>query len=351
MGLESVDFYYGRERDYAIACLARAWHKKLNGKNPLEDEFIAAVRTHPGKDAVRWFLKHERHIALLKGQNSYPHFSSVEVRRIFFSALSEYASTLTNSADDLLQFALTTIKSEKDRTVRIEAVKLVALMVDDADQIISILDDGDSVEDFVEAVLNIGEEYPLQAESAGQVALDALQQLHLNSLDPDEPEESMITASLSKLCNHPLLHVRREANTSFAHVSPFAYVEHLAEQFASGWKPTQRNELEEYLEGVRIAQQGLAEAYYGDMCPGALGAICQEPESKAAEYRKMLPILGPVIGAFGRFTPTKTFTNILDDLYVDLADFDENGELIERDDEETAIVYTDTYTLPLPFED
>jgi hypothetical protein len=344
-GMSSVDFYYGRERDYAIACIAQNWAKKLIDQADMSVEFSNAVRTSAGKDALRWFLRQPSHIRLIqKRDGDFPHYDNAEVRQTLLSSLCEFANTQAQPSEQLTRFASYCAMNDQDYLVRIEAVKLVALVTDDSDALASTLHDETSLYDFVETILGIGKEFPLQAETAGQVVLDALRSIHWDSADHDDEGTSEITNILEMLCEHADSNIRREANTCFGHLAPFAYAEHIANKIGLGSIRATSEHLNEFIEGITLAANGLADAYFGDMCPGSLEAICEDPDWQTAEYQKMVRVLSPIIAVFGNVAPTDLFLSILAALYPKLAE-DEADEAYE------VPYFVDTYTLPLPFDE
>lgn len=344
-GMPSVDFYYGRERDYAIACVAQNWPKKLADQTDMSAEFAIAVRTSAGKDALRWFLRQPSHIRLIQErEGEFPYYDNPEVRQTLLSSLCEIAAAQVKPDEKLARFASHLAMNDQDISVRLEAVKLVALLADDFNALASTLRDESSLYDFVEAVLGIGEEFPLQAETAGQVVLDALRSLHWDSADSDDDGASEITNILAMLCEHSKSSTRREANTCFGHIAPFAYVEHIADKIEMGSIPAASEHFDEFIEGITLAGNGLADAYFGDMCRGSLEAICEDPDLQTAEYQKMVRVLSPIIAVFGDVASTDCFRSILVALHRGLA-----GD--EADEADEVSYFVDTYTRPLPFDE
>lgn len=234
--------------------------------------------------------------------------------------------------------------NDSDNLVRIEAVKLVALLSDESDDLVSALKNGSSLHDFIEVILGIGEEFPFQAETSGQVVLDALRSLHWdNSNDSDDDETSEVTDVLINLSKHPVAYIRREANTCLGYAAPFTFVANLSAQIAQRDINLSQENVKEFSEGIKIAGHELSGIYYGDMCRGSLEAICEDPDYQAAEYRKMTRRLLPIIHTFGDIAGTNTFKSILEDL-------GRNSEEIESTDITESQSFVDIHTLPLPFE-
>lgn len=344
-GEPSVDFYYGRERDYVLACMAQEWPKKLADQLDAELEFSKAVRTRAGKEALGWFLRQPSHIKLLqKLTGGIPTYKNPQVRQTLMASLCEYASTQNEVDEELLQFALSCAMNDSDNLVRIEAVKLVVLISDESDDLVSALSNGSSLHDFIEVIMGIGEEFPFQAETSGQVVLDALRSLHWESDRSDDDETSQITDILINLSEHPVAYIRREANTCLGYVAPFTFVTNVSEKIQRQCIHIRQDNFKEFAEGIKMAANGLSDVYYGDMCPGALEVICEVPDYQAAEYRKMEKSLNPIIHIFGDIAGTDTFKSILEDL----GRVSEETEPIDIKEGHSLV---DMHTLHLPFED
>jgi hypothetical protein len=341
-GRQSVDFYYGRERDYVIACLAQEWPQKLRAQQDMDSEFSASVATGAGNDALAWFLRQPAHVELLKARpGGIPTFSSSRVRQILLSSLCEYMSMPDMEDREVLRFAATSATSDPDNLARIAAIKLVALGSDESDELASVLGNDSSVSDFIEAILGIGEEFPFKAEDAGQVVLDAVRSLHWDFGDSGDDGTSSISDILVRLTEHPAANIRKEANTCLGYAAPFAFVQSLSEKIARQSGHMSHGNLREFTEGIKNAAGGLHESYYGSMCPGALEVILEDPDYQAAEYVRMSQSLGPIICVFEGIDGTDTFKSILEDLARGLADT--TGTPGRR--------YLDTRTVALPFED
>lgn len=211
----SLDFYFGRERDYVISYWVERWAERLRQHCDLSSRFVAATRSNAGSDALRWFFKQPRHIELIRLKDgSLPKFNDAAVRRILVSSLCDIAARSPEQPRDWVEFATDLATSDKDSLVRIEAAKLVALLAEDAEVLAAILEDRASLKDFLVAILSVGEEYPLQAESAGEVILGAVRDLHWDSAESTS-DESEITDILKELLAHESRVVREGAATCF----------------------------------------------------------------------------------------------------------------------------------------
>ncbi|WP_386340583.1 type I restriction enzyme HsdR N-terminal domain-containing protein [Xanthomonas citri pv. citri] len=345
-GRQSVDFYYGRERDYVIACMAQDWPQKLAAQEDMDSEFSASVSTTAGNEALAWFMRQPTHVKLLKSrQEGIPTYSDPRVRKILLSALCEYSSTHEEENGELLGFAATSAMNDPDHLVRIEAIKLVAIISDESEDLASVLGSSDSsLGEFIEAILCIGEEFPFRSESAGRVVVDALQSLHWdfsNSDDDTEDEgKSQVSEILTTLSEHPLAAIRREANTCLGYVAPFEFASSLADKIKRRFPHTNRDNLDEFSPAIRNVAHRLSTFYYGDMCPGSLESILEDPEYQAVEYEKLRRNLEPIIQVFDGADGTAIFRSILEDLGRDLERTAETAPTGQ---------YFDIHTLPLPF--
>jgi Type I restriction enzyme R protein N terminus (HSDR_N) len=341
-GQQLVDFYYGRERDYVIACLAQEWPRKLREHADLDVEFSNAVATAAGSDALSWFLRQPSYLEQLKYRPSgTPRFSNVRVRRTLLSAMCENAATEGADDNESLGFAINTAINDPDHLTRIEAIKLVVLASDEPDDLVNVLkaNANVSLHEFVEIMLGIGEEFPLKSEDSGQVVLDALRSLHWQMGDPHEGT-SEITHILESLTGSQTQAIRREANTCLGYISPFEFVRVLSNKINQRAPNVKSQNVSEFMEAIKSAGNGLSDCYYGDMCPGSLEQILEDPDYQAAEYEKMSRYLEPIIHSFGGSDGTDTFKSILRDL---------RRGLEEADSIDNSRPFTDIYTIPLPF--
>ena len=342
-GQPSVDFYYGRERDYVIACMVQDWPQKLANGQDMEIEFSMSAETGAGREALGWFLRQTTTVELLKARpGGIPAYSSPRVRQTLLLSLCEYSTSHGEADEELLRFALASAMNDADNLARIEAVKLVALNTEESDHLADALGRDSSLSDFIEAILGISDEFPFQAETAGQVVLDALRSLHWDSGESGDGDTSQVSDILVRLSGHPIASIRKQANSCLVYVAPFAFVQSLSTMIEQRSNHIRQDNLGEFAEGIRNAANELSESYYGSMCRGALDGILEDPDRQAAEYHKMSRSLGPIISVFGDIDRTNTFKSILEDLSKGL--------------EEPASVadsgpYLDTHTLPLPFGD
>ncbi|WP_306602393.1 type I restriction enzyme HsdR N-terminal domain-containing protein [Azonexus sp.] len=309
-GYPSVDFYFGRERDFCIAYMAKRWAQRLAANEDLISEFSFATTTEAGTASLRWFFRQPSHLALLKDSSgALPCYRDISVRRLFLASLCEFVPTYSDQDHGILKFALSVAMDDEDRVVRILAVKLVASIADDGDVLSSILGKERAVEDFLRAIFTGTATRPVDTDGIGQIVLDALRSLHWDSSSDDSDHSDIADALVSlRYDNDP--DVRTQASTCLGYLAPISFLDALTQ----GAGAITEQEIDEHMEGLEQAQGTLSEMYYGSMCPGAMESILESEDIQAAEYDKMAPILTAAIEIFSPYTSVTTLENILEDL-------------------------------------
>jgi hypothetical protein len=344
-GVSSIDFYYGRERDYCISYLARNWQRKLECSEIPYDDFAGAIKTNAGSDALRWFFKQRSHIKLLRqASGDFHHFRNTTVRQILFSSLCELVHSYPRDGEDLLETAIRYAMKDEDNLVAIEATQLLVLITDDPEQLKSILPLNESPRDFVEAILRVSEEFPFRSDSVSRVVMDALRMLHWDSGCSDDVS-SEITFILCELSNSESSIVGEAACTCLGYVSPRFFLKYLSSQIRAGSFEKNSELKSRFFEGLRQSEDELREIYYGSICPGELEAILDDPEYQRRELQQMGYILTPIVKAFAEHSAVPFFLDLLEEL---------NGK--GEEDETQISEYStkqlpDIYTLPLPFDE
>lgn len=340
-GYPSIDFYFGRERDFCIAYMAQRWAQRLATNEDLTSDFSFAATTEAGAASLRWFFRQPSHLALLKGSSgTLPYYRDISVRRLFLASLCEFAPEYPDQDDEILKFALSVAMEDEDRVVRILAVKLVAAIADDGDELSCILGKERGVEDFLRAIFTGTATRPVDTDGVGQIVIDALRSLHWDSLPDDDSDHSDIADALVTLLYDDDCEVRTQAATCLGYIAPISFLE-AATKMAS---TVSEQNIGEYMEGLEQAQGTLGEMYYGSMCPGAMNSILESEDVQAAEYDQMAPILKAAIALFWPHASVTTLQHILEDLGRGLADGN------DEDTDDPAKFAQDIYTLPLPFE-
>lgn len=339
-GYSSVDFYFGRERDYCIAYMAQRWPYRLAAQEDLTLEFSAAISTNAGNASLRWFFRQPSHLSLLKDPSgALPHYNDVSVRRLFLASLCELAPTYSDQDNELLKFSIHVAMNDADRVVRILAVKLVASIANDNDDLSAVLGKEAGIEDFLHAIFTGTATRPVDKYGIGQIVLDAIRSLHWDS-SFDDSGRSDVSDALRALLYDDDCDVRTQASTCLGYIAPTLLLDAVIEVRSTITEPG----IQEFLKGLDLAQDTLSEMYYGSMCPGVMEAILETEEGQAYEYDRMAPILEAAIRIFLPYTSVTTLENILEDL----------GRSLSRGGDQEAEVSGKLeqcqYTLPLPFE-
>jgi hypothetical protein len=337
--LASVDFYYGRERDYVIACEVGDWYDKLR-RAPIEVDtgFSQAVQTNAGAEALQWFLRQPQHIEALSEHGAIPRYRNPVVRRLLVAALCQLAPRFPDQHQSWLELALSYIENDSDNLVRIEAIKLCAIVAKDADEITTAMGASSSFKEFMQAALSVSEEYPLSTDGVGRVILDAFRSFHFESETSADGNESEITDVLEELLENDSSVIREGAAACLGYISAEKLFEKLAlkiRQLGNRW-PDFR--LDEYRAGIDRATDELEELYRGGMCPGRFDWIFEEdaePERLPNEYNKLAGLLLPLIYILPASPAKVVLLSLLDELESAGA----AGYLRQQD----------FYTLSLPF--
>lgn len=344
--LPALDFYYGRERDFVVACWTRNWLSKLKDKPELiASELSLALKTEVGTDAIRWFLQQSSHQDCLKlVTKSLSSYEECTVRRVVLSSVWEAQKKLNNhrnlaTDDSWVADAMYKGLSDSDTLVKVQAVKLMALLTEDpnCDELVSILSEN---RELIIGVLTIEEDYPLEKESAGSVVLEALRTLHAQDLGACVDSESEITKILEQLLEHDEISIRTGAAKVFSYIAPTVFLRKLSNRITAiisqGKIETSLNsgqKEEAYVGGIKMAVEELYKIYYGyddggGFCPpdvGDLERITDDPfkseksiyEDIIHEYRQIKNICSPVI----KFYHWHDSSNKLLNLVVGVLDF------------------------------
>lgn len=348
--LPSIDFYYGRDRDFIIAYWAQNWLNKLQKQADLVFEFNQASSSNAGLEALRWFFKQSKHIEYIKSRNgNLPTYDNPLIRRTLLTALCDLVARSHDTDSKWLEYAINHATSDPDNLVRIEAAKLTALIAKSEDDLVTVLPNDILLEDFILEILSINEEYPLEVRSVGQVVLDALRELHWQS-SMEEFKGSEITSILTKLMNHRSRIIREGAASCLGYIEPWIFFQVLAIKVKAGILNSNSKSIKEYATGVLHASKVLSHYYYGDMCPGQLEFLCEDPEELSYEYKKMCPVLEPVINLYSSKEIVQSLMNILEDLRPKAENEESEEQQYDSPYDSPSKPSLDIYTIPLPFD-
>jgi hypothetical protein len=337
-----IDFYYGRERDFVIACWVRDWVTKAMERMDMNDEFTLAARSNAGLDALHWFLQQPAHMGLIESNdNGMPAFEDAQVRRALLAALCNLVTRGYGNRKLWLSYAMERAQNDSDTMVKIEAVKLVSLLADDEDELYAVLPEMDaSLSDFIIELLALAEDVELKIGGVGQVILDAFRKMHVDTVyDGDLLSDSCISGALEELIDNDSETLRRRAADCFGYVAPGSFLRMIANKVKIGELMPGSPDAKAFESGFSFAVSELDDYYYGAYgCPGYMDSLEDNPEAKLEQYKSLEPILGPAIYFYHGSESARRLKGILNDLEVD-------------DPEETgARPSLDLLTLPLPFD-
>lgn len=310
----AVDFYYGKERDYVICYWLKRWHEKVKTGIDLSEEFAEVVQTETGTDALRWFFSQRKHITLLSSRANgiLPTYENEKVNYILFYALCEIAGAQDVAEPAWLKYALDSIAHEQNNLVKIQAIKLVALLASDESEMSQLFEDFGAWEDTIAALFKIDKEYPLKGGGVGEIVVESLATAHRSWIEESELEETQISSALAYLMDDESEEVSRQAADCLAQIAPYAFFKYLA-GLTKYYNPQKHCLPHEYRDNITVAAGGLTEFYYGSYCPGFLDSIegdDGEKKERAEHYDLLSEALGPVI----RFYPDKKTVQPLVDL-------------------------------------
>jgi hypothetical protein len=159
--------------------------------------------------------------------------------------------------------------------------------------------------ELIAGLLSLDEEYPLESGSAGQVVLRALRSAHWNLAPEGGPSE--ITATLRSFINPAMSPALiSAAATALGYVEPVEFLRCVCTTLCLN--PDQRmlwnhegDEIDKRLlsNGIATAGNALREYYFGNMCPGYMNVLEDNPEEQAAEWERMSQLFTPIIRIFG----------------------------------------------------
>lgn len=313
----ALDYYYTRERDFVVACWIRKWPTKFEE----DDETVVretehATRTQVGTQALRWFLSQPRHRNHTKRALAlWSQYQSALARRVLLGSLRQSITDLNSACPRWVRTAMYEGVRDPDKLVKAEAVKLMALLTDDDEELAEVLLVD---EEFIASILLIEDEHPLGLDTIGRVVLDALQRLDKSHdwYGSEPPSHlSALCRLLRSLMEHPHPTVRKGAAKSLAYVAPNSFLGDLAILIA---RPEDRctrcgapfdMHVTEYADAVDLAADQIHREFFPEMCPGYYDHLLGEPNEVREVYIRMHNLWAPVIA---RFWPKHGTDQLLD---------------------------------------
>jgi hypothetical protein len=321
------------------------WRAKLEDKEDLSEEFALAARSRVGSDALRWFFRQPSHIEqLLSDDGALPLYEDSLVTRILVESRCDVRRRDPQEEAKWKKYAVRLAIENPDSLVRIEAGRLVAILVNGPDELEEVLSDVSSLEDFVLGLLSASQEYGIEEAAVGGEIPEALATLHMRS-GAQDLESSRITDVLERLMSHHSRNIREGAAACLGYAAPEVFLQFLAGKVADRSLTTDSSRLSEYSLGIENAEGQLAEAYHGSMCPGMLSYL--SPDEMRSEYERMRPILEPVISVCSS-KAARALSSLLHELNPRS---DSNEEVDEIEGTKWARPSLDRQTISLPFQE
>jgi hypothetical protein len=284
-----IDFYNSRDRDYVIACWSFRWPERLEAREVLWGEFTNVVRTRPGTDALAWFFGQPAHLApLLEEGGALPSVSDAGLRRLFLSSVGQLIHRGNHELNDHYERWSAQCQewaaADPDLRCRVEAVKLMAGITEEKDDLLAVIPSNESQRAFIHGLLEVVEEYSPGSGGLGQLVLDAFQRLHWDEASGHEEEDSSLTLILREECSHPSRGIRAAARACLGHLIPRLYLADMAQKVEGCVVP------DEYLEGVNNAVSSITEMYYGSgYCPSYLDHLGYGERTMVEKFDERVP--------------------------------------------------------------
>jgi hypothetical protein len=284
-----VDFYNSRDRDFVISCWSFRWLDRLNLRESLWAEFAEVIRSRPGMDALAWFLSQPSHLApLLDTDGALPLVVDAELRRVFLASVGQLVHRTKHDFDKSYECwsrqCLEWAAKDLDLRCRVEAVKLLAGITDEKDDLLAAIPSSESQKAFIHGLLEVIEEYAPESGGLGQIVLDAFERLHCDDAGGHEECNSSLTFILLEECSCPSRGIRSAARACLGHLIPRAYLEKMAQTVHGREVP------EEYVAGVNSAVSSIRGTYFGsDYCKGYLSHLGLGESKYTRDYDERVP--------------------------------------------------------------
>ncbi|KAM3091269.1 type I restriction enzyme HsdR N-terminal domain-containing protein [Phormidesmis sp. 146-35] len=290
--LSSLDFYYGRERDFLVAYLLRNWTEALLAEpDKICSELSKTTSTGVGLEALRWFLKQPRHFCHLQAVAKLSIQLEPVVRRVISSSVRQNPISFDDANANWLKQTIEQFIADSDIFVKIQAAKLIAEALKDKDKLTSLLfevEDDKSLEELIAGLLETNEEFSFGRSGAGQVVLETFKIItdsfenYNFELCIDDHGESNISAILMQLMLHQNAAIRQGAAKALGHTAPRT----LLSNISTVMEVRTINALDDYIEAIDLATRSLYEIYLGGAlgCPGAVQALSDSPIELFKKY-------------------------------------------------------------------
>lgn len=317
-----LDFYYGRERDYVISYWGLDWNNQIAHVSPSNSirHLIQAIQTNAGSDALRWFFSQSHQTQCLKALvdsvfvTAYP-----ELHSLLLSCLSQQLSKEYIDVDEWLRTITRHAIKAESILIKVEAVKLLVLQTEETEETEEIQsaligNDGELQEDVVIGLLQIDDEFPLNQDGVGGLVFQALSRLHIDEASVSDSSSS-VTNLMESLIDHSSYIIRVAATKLYGKLSPERFLSSLYRRILYRNSDGSRYYAnQEHNQGINAALDSLGDYYHGDMCPGWLDGVKNDPQTLAEEYNTLAPIFFPIIKEYATFATSRRLLHILEDL-------------------------------------
>lgn len=337
--LAAIDFYYGRERDFAVAYLARNWHEIfLQKEKQVKEELASLNKIREVLDALSWFLSLPENINQLKNAvNVLSSVSDFDIKQVVLSSLRQNPyNKLLFKDSGWLDSIIDWVVKEPNYSVREFAPLLIKIHPDSANWWVNFSEKAKSwltilLGHELDKDYGLDEDYELDEDYVlGNFTLQLLYDLHWELIHDDYyyGDASIITDFLTELLKNTSYTVRANAAYALSKIHPrllLAYISKRINERAFTLK-----DKEFFQSDIEMAISELQEELYGSMCPGSLESLKDSPE----EFNQMKKICSPIIVSYHPADCSRMLMNILIDLTP----------------KETTLVIEDKRNqLPLPF--
>lgn len=338
----SIDFYFGRERDYVIAVWVRGWPKKLENVNV--EECLRCAKSSERLEALGWFFTQPAFEGHLRVAVRVPmrEYADPTVRKLLLAACTAVVARIRARAQpnergrrkmgvpDWIAKLISSALADPDRDflVRAESAKLAAVAgASDEELATEIITDTR----YVRALLEIEAQYPLHENGPGSMVLRAFSEFDRKASIADECDSRAGDCLEELTCDSSAL-IATAAAKAFAHVCPRRFLQRLCEKVTrdreslqtSFWPDSATPTSEErHLERVddtqlafalQLAERTIGAVYYGDLCPGLLDSLEEAPQRASKEYEAMAALCDPWLQSFRRTKGGAEFQHLLDKL-------------------------------------
>lgn len=297
LGMPNIEFYNDPEMHYCISYLARKWHQTIISEHTLDTELELASKTYAGTISMRWYIKNNPNVikdyALNIIETMHPN-----VLRMIISGLKSSFFSSNDDVDWMINFVKKIVVSEH-KEVKAEAARLIALLIDDDDEIAKMISDDTAF--YIEALLS--DDNIADMDSIDNTIFRAIKFMHN---EEGGYYSSLITDTLIELFKKHDFINKVKVLTCLAYCSFEAFFD-LIFSDKEVLAIVQRNN-----DILCYVTEDISDLYFGGMCPGSLS--CMGSDEKAEEYNNLAPSFKQLIAWFPHHGLSELLKDILNDL-------------------------------------